>query len=232
MEYPTKGEHVLIVGQNGSGKSVMLQHLLRQADISPVFVIDSKIDNGFLALARPDESMIIFSDGLYEFAKWIGKTPARKIPDYVIIRPPASEAAEPFVLDKYLELIHAHYRAPCITAIDELYMLHRGGRAGAGLTGMLTRGRSVDHRLYGCSQRPGWISRFCLSEPSHYYVFRLIDVEDRKRLRHIGYDDKKTLDNYHFFEYHVKSGIGEYSEPLDVPDSYLSENVSDSGRWL
>ena len=231
MEIPKKGEHAIVIGQNGSGKSYLLQELIRLAEIAPIFILDSKGDNGFLTVSRPDETLTIFSDGIEKFKKFIAQ-PARKIPEYVVIRPPDAEVTVPEVLDYYVQLIRDNFKRPCVIVIDELYMLHRNGRCGPGIAGALTRGRSRDQRLYGASQRPGWISRFCLSEVNHYYVFRLVDIDDRKRLSFIGLDKSRPLDQFHFYEYHAKSGAGAQHAPLPYRAEIDSVNVTDKGRWI
>ena len=225
------GDHVAAVGQTGSGKSVLLQELIKQAVTAPVFVMDSKIDEGFLSLARPDETLIVFDEGLDKFARYIAQAP-RKIADYVIIRPPLDEVTDPDTLDEYVLLIHTRFKHPCIIVIDELYMLHKNGRAGPGLSGALTRGRSKKHSLYGATQRPSWISRFCISEMSHYFVFRLMEVDDRKRFSHIGYDKNKMLDRYHYYAYDSKSGESGEFPPLNISKSEYSDNTDEKGRWL
>lgn len=225
------GEHVVAVGQTGSGKSVMMQELIRAAPVAPVFVMDSKADEGFLDLNRFDESLIVFDAGLEAFAKYL-RQPARKIADYVIIRPPLDEVTDPDILDEYIMLIHVRFNHPCIIVVDELYMLHKNGRAGPGLSGALTRGRSKGHSLYGATQRPSWISRFCISEMSHYYIFRLMEIDDRKRFSHIGYDKNKMLDRYHYFMYNSKTGEGGEYPPLDLPEQRNVITSHDKGRWL
>lgn len=224
------GEHVVAVGQTGSGKSVMMQALIRAAPVAPVFVMDSKADDGFLTLNRPDETLEIFEGGIDKFLKYI-KQPARKIPDYVVIRPPLIEVTDPDTLDDYIGAIHTMFNHKCVIVVDELYMLHKNGRAGPGLSGALTRGRSKGHSLFGATQRPSWISRFCISEMSHYFIFRLMEVDDRKRFAHIGYDKNKMLDRYHYFQYNSKSGEGGEYPPLTLPQVESASSI-DKGRWL
>lgn len=66
--------------------------------------------------------------------------------------------------------------------IDELYTLHTGGRAGEGLTGVLTRGREMKQSFLGLTQRPAWVSRFCFSESDYVIGMDLALKEDRKRM--------------------------------------------------
>jgi hypothetical protein len=225
------GEHVVAVGQTGSGKSVMMQELIRAAPVAPVFVMDSKADDGFLNLNRSDETLEVFEGNVDEFAKFI-RQPPRKFADYIIIRPPLIEVTDPDALDEYIALIHVHFKNKCVIVVDELYMLHKNGRAGPGLSGALTRGRSKGHSLFGATQRPSWISRFCISEMSHYFIFRLMEIDDRKRFSHIGYDKNKMLDRYHYFQYNSKTGEGGEFPPLLLPENSETVHKIDKGRWL
>jgi len=229
------GEHVLVAGQTGSGKTVLLQELIRKSEVAPVFIIDSKGDNGFLTLARPDETLIIYGNSPGEncehFFSWI-QQPSRKIPEYVVIRPPFDEVTEPGILDLYVLNIYKYFKGPCIVVVDELYMLHKSGRCGPGVSAMLTRGRSQGKSLYGATQRPAWISGFCLSEATYYFIFRLLDINDRKRLTHIGFETKTLLDKFHYYEYSSNEG-GVYQPPLELTfQSGETGNFNNSSRWL
>lgn len=225
-----KGEHVIIAGQTGSGKSVMLQELLRKATTAPVIVLDSKIDDGFLSLNVSHETLEIFSGGIAAYRKYI-KKPVRRLPDYLIIRPPVNEVTDPTVLDEYLQATYNLLRGGCVMAVDELYMIHDGGRAGNGLVSFLTRGRSANKSFYGATQRPRWVSRFCFSEATHYFIFKLMEKADRASLQHIGYSKEKVLDNFHFFYYGVKENKQGYFKPIPFKNFENSNNFKPRG-WI
>lgn len=210
----------------------MLQELIRRATIAPVFILDSKGDDGFLTIARPDESIQIFDKGLDEYRKFL-KQPARKIPDYVVIRPPLDEITEPYLLDDYLLVTYNQFKGPHIMIADELYMIHKGGRSGPGLIAYLTRGRAAKKTLYGATQRPAWVSGFCLSEPQNFFVFRLMDIKDRQRLTHIGYESKTILPKYHYYCYDGVEGSGEFFEPIPFNDtSTKHKSIIDKKGWI
>ena len=226
------GDHALIVGQTGSGKSVLLQRLIQESEIAPVFILDSKGDDGFLNLNQPGETSEIFDGGIFEFKKFIMQ-PVRRLPTYIIIRPPLEEIMNHLILDDYLVEIYTKFKGQCLMIVDELYMIHKSGRCGNGLTAFLTRGRSQGKSLLGATQRPSWISGFCLSECTHYYVFRLIDINDRKRLTHIGYEKDKMLDRFHFYEYNAKDGRGILKPPLPIAPNTLQKNSQDlNDNWI
>jgi hypothetical protein len=223
-----RGQHVIVIGQTGSGKTVCLTELIKRADYAPVFILDSKLDDAFLSCPLPDESLIIYSKGLTAFDTWLNGTPGRKIPDYVIIRPPVEELAEPETLDGYLFSVYTRLKIPAIFVVDELYMIHRSGRCFDGLTAMFTRGRSKGFSLYGATQRPSWVAGFCFSEPSHYYVYRLMDEKDRKRLSHIGLPNK-VIDKYNYFRYSSDTNEGSIQPPLDAAKP---TNTIDNSGWI
>ena len=230
IRLPKPGEHAFIAGQTGSGKSVMLQHLIRQSTTSPVFIMDSKGDDGFLDLALPAETLVIFDAGIKAFYNYV-RQPKRKIADYVVIRPPLGELGEVEILDYYLLLIYTYFRGHAIIAVDELYMIHKSGRCGKGLNALLTRGRSKGMSLYGATQRPAWISGFCMSEATHYLIFRLIDVKDRARLTHVGYPKDKVLDRYHYFDYDSMTGEQGYFDPLPF-DEVVNDDKPQPNGWI
>jgi DNA helicase HerA-like ATPase len=224
------GEHALIVGQTGSGKSVLLQTLIKNSVVAPIFIMDSKGDDGFLTLNRSDERLEIFDGGIDAFEKYIKRAP-RRIPDYVVIRPPIDELDDVEIVDNYLLLIYTYFKGKAIIAIDELYMIHKSGRCGRGLSALLTRGRSQGKSLFGATQRPSWISGFCLSEATHYFVFRLIDINDRKRLSHIGYNKNEMMERYHYYCYDSLTGNGENFKPLPFDNNSTNDYIDKKG-WI
>lgn len=68
------------------------------------------------------------------------------------------------------------------------------------------QGRSRNVGGWGGSQRPVYVPRFFLSEATHFMIFRLVDIDDRKRLS--GFAGKAVLnrpvDRFGFYHYNVK----------------------------
>jgi len=223
-----RGQHAIVIGQTGSGKTVCLVELIKRADYAPVFILDSKLDDAFLACPLPSETLIVFDKGQAAFDLWLSKTPGRKIPDYVIIRPPIEELPDPETLDGYLFSVYTRLKIPAVFVVDELYMIHRSGRCFDGLTAMFTRGRSSGFSLYGATQRPSWVAGFCFSEPSHYFVYRLMDEKDRKRLSHIGMPNK-VLDKFNYYRYSSDTNDGSIEPPLSTMPA--NENLNSNG-WI
>lgn len=206
------GEHGIILGQNGSGKSVMLLEQARRAPLGPVVVMDTKIDEGFTRLAEKESAEIVSSLAEYKRAL---KRKANKMPDYLIVRPPIEEVTDPEALDLYCQ--EAYEKTHLYFLVDEAYQLHNNGRAYPGLIGLLTRGRSRKISVVLCSQRPKWLSIFCLTEVKHFYIFRLIDRGDRARIAELTPYNRDTIPpEYHFYYYNIKSGEYILFAPLDI----------------
>jgi len=184
---PQRGERLLLIGQTGSGKSVLASQLIERAP-APVFVLDSKGEPAVQSIEERVHSMGQLRGMRREEA-----------PDYVLIQPSVEEVADPASLDEYVRIIH-EWHTPATLYIDELYMMHNGGRAYPGLIGAYTRGRSAGLTLIGGTQRPAWVSRFALSESSAYIVFRIVDRTDKKRISEVipGFDKLEQPQPFHW----------------------------------
>lgn len=202
-----RGERGIILGQTGSGKTVGAMHHLRESPLSPVLVFDTKIEPSFENLPLSDESMELIESGDDFLKQW----KQRKQPDYLLIRPSMAEVANPELLDDLLLQFYSMGRG-ALLYIDEAYQWHVAGRAGAGLTGILTRGRSKGMSTLLSSQRPAWVSRFCFTEVQKYYIFLLSDKRDHQTVANYvpGFDLCQRPVKYHSWFYHA----GETESPL------------------
>lgn len=186
------GERGLIIGQTGSGKSFGAAWMARHAE-QRVIIMDTKHEPLFDRLPKPGEEALIVSS----VAEMLEAVKRKKGAEYIIVRPPSTVLAEPETLDGYLAAIYEHAR-DVFTLIDETYTFHTNGRAHAGLIGMLTRGRSRGLTTLMGTQRPAWVSRFCLTEAQKYYVFRIADKRDWNTLSSVGPFIQRQIPKYHF----------------------------------
>lgn len=187
---PSEGEKLLIVGQNGSGKTAFASWVLERIPTSPTLIYDTKNEPKFPMLPK---SKIAESWGEVMEAMDDGET------DFVIFRPPLEDLNDPDVLDSYL-LEHYHSLPQVPAYIDEGYSFHKNGREGPGLTALFTRGRSKGITTIICSQRPAKISRFCVTEAQRVAAFRLMDRKDRQRLADVipNFDRLEPAKPFHF----------------------------------
>jgi hypothetical protein len=76
--------------------------------------------------------------------------------------------------------------------IDELYYIQQELKLTQQVTQLLTQGRSNHISVVIGIQRPAWVTRFALSEPSHILCARLGDRRDAKTIKEIIGDSYLT----------------------------------------
>lgn len=175
----------------GSGKTGLALFMLKRLVQSPIVIYDTKIEPKFERLKN--------SRIAHDWAQVMTAADDDTI-DYIIFRP-SHRDYKPDVLDEFLE---RHYfdlhNVPAY--IDEVYSFHKNGQAGPGLTALLTRGRSKGITTLMSTQRPAWISRFCLSEADKNYIFYLSDIRDKKVLAGVIPKFDKLADPPQFGHWH------------------------------
>ncbi len=191
---PKRGERGFVVGQTGSGKTAFSCWLLERIDFAPIFIYDSKEEPKFDALTP---NRVVYD------IESMDKAYDDPTLDYIIVRPPLSVTSDPEALDA---LLYHHYEnySDSVAYIDELLQFHKNGRAGKGLQGLLTRGRSRGITTIMATQRPAWISLFAISEAQKFYLFFLSHEDDKKRLSKVIRDFDKLPDppkhGFYFYE--------------------------------
>lgn len=227
------GERALIVGQTGMGKTAFACYMLKQHSRVPVIIYDTKIEPKFSKLPK---SVVVnsYQDLLKQY---------RKVDiDYIVFRPSIKLANDPEYLDHLLLEHYEHLKyADCY--IDELYMFGIGARPGAGITALLTRGRSRNITTIMSTQRPAWIPKITITESQRFYIFSLIDKNDVKRLGDVipNFEDtfyENPLPKYAFFYYEVGASMTEAVKvdpvPLDasMATGYVDEVDAPRVRWF
>lgn len=201
--FPEMGERALIVGQTGSGKTAFACHLLHSLKFAPFIIYDTKEEEKFDALER---STVVHNEE--EKRKALSDEEI----DFVIYRPDLDVTVDSEAMDNLL-LTHYNEHHNIGAYLDEAYSFHNGGRAGTGLTGLLTRGRSRGITSIISTQRPALISRFCISEAQKHFIFRLTDMKDKKRIGDFVPDFAELSDPPRF-------GYWRYSVGDDAPQKF------------
>lgn len=196
---PEAGERAVIVGFTGSGKTGFACWLMRRIPRSPIVIYDTKEENKFTRLPG---SRVAFTWGqvLEQF-----DNPET---DYIVFRPPVEDLVDPAALDDYLFRHYMELKG-ADAYVDEAYSFHNNARPGKGLVALLTRGRSRGISTIISTQRPTWLSRFVFTESQRFYIFRLLDKSDRKRLTDVipGFIDLPEPVRHGF--YYFRSGDDE-----------------------
>lgn len=224
------GQRGIIIGQTGSGKTLGAIWHMQQAPFDNVIVLDTKGEPNFNKLARDDETI-----NFYNSAAAFSSALKKPLANFSIVRPEPNELIDLDYLDSVLMDIYNRGRE-CLVYVDEAYQWHINGRAGAGLTGLLTRGRSKGISTLLSTQRPAWISRFCFSESQKFYVYKLSDKRDVKTVsEHIPeLFSYFVVKPYHFWFYDNASDMDQagFFKPVPMPD-LKNLAVDDVGRkWL
>lgn len=195
-----KGQRGLIVGQTGSGKSQNALFQLRNSRVWPVVIFDTKIEDEFLGLPDAGDTLEL-TNNFGEF-KELSKRRRDERPTFTVVRPALDELTDFEALDAYTRLAYDKFGSGMFY-FDEIYNWHNRGQAGNGLIGLLTRGRSKGKTVLMATQRPSWISRFCLTEAQKFYIHWLIDQRDKKTLAEVipGFEYLPDLPLHHFYFY-------------------------------
>ncbi len=198
----------------------MLYYAMQQQRL-PVVIVDSKNERAFDKLPNS-----LVCDGLT--TDWIASYTSDSPVSTVVIRPYPEECT-PDALDDFLYSIYETATNVCV-CIDELYMVHKNGRAGRGLIALLTRGRSDNITVIGATQRPTWLSMFCLSEADYYMIYRLKLAKDRERMAELTGDTKtlEQLDKYHYWCYGETQDFLSSMPPVSQPLAATSVTPADS----
>jgi hypothetical protein len=175
---------------------------------SPIVIYDTKHEPKFLTM--PNNRLVTNLADAHEAVDDPGV-------DYVVIRPEPHITADPALLDELLQYHEQNWRGTD-AYIDEAYHFHRGGRAGPGLIGLYTRGRSRGITTLASTQRPAWISGFMFSETRLFYVFRLTRRSDRKRVADFieGFDDLPAPTGHQYYFYRDGAEPPQLMKPIPL----------------
>lgn len=197
---PQPGERGLIIGQTGSGKTAFALYMLERLKDVPIICYDTKGEDKFLTLAG---SRVAYSEN--QVIDAIGDPET----DYIIYRPPPEFLADPKLLDDLLTIhFNNYFNIPAY--IDEVTQFYNSRNPGAGLLGLLSRGRSRGITTIMSTQRPVAIASACKTEAQKFYIFTLLSDKDKKSVGDI-------VPNYDKYANPVKHGFYFYKAGEENP---------------
>ena len=191
--------HVLVCGGTGSGKSYLAERYL--AGYKYVIKLDTKDETGERRAANKpawygltenkDYTVITNFDDLDDVET-----------DKIIFVPDYYDQTEE-LFNRFFDWVFL--RQNTIVWVDELMGIATSYKAPRSLMRCYTQGRSKNIGIWGCSQRPAGIPAICLSNSDYYFIFKLNNINDRKRLYDMtGMDDFLELPRDHnFWYYHM-----------------------------
>ena len=183
MTQGKQGEHVIIVGDTGSGKTYLESKLLHLRE--HVIVLRTKPDDikfsGFHKIRTFDHL------GDIKFSKFL------LVPSYDL---------QQFQLARTMDRVWRE--GGWTLAVDELYYATDILRLQRPINKLFTQGRSKRITVVAGMQRPAWISRFALSQSTHAFIFRcegrdLTSLSQALSPRIVPYVDKLSGHQFCYF---------------------------------
>lgn len=161
-------EHCFIAGMTQSGKTFLTQTYLANYQ-EQIYVLDTK--GAFNWNQVPDKDKEIITN-----LEQITTATKRK----VIYRPVWEELKFEFY-NAFFEFCMK--RRNCIIVVDEVMQVcPNANRIPEWYKGALTRGMELGVGVWSLSQRPSQIPIVVMTESTHYFIFKLNSVDDRKRI--------------------------------------------------
>lgn len=189
-----QGEHVAVVGQTGSGKSVLLLSLAKLIGSRPG---KDRRPSRVVVLGTKPRDDTLSSLGWPVITKW----PPAYGQEHCIVWPRGGGASTmaPRQRRVFAPLLDRIYQEGGQTVvIDEAAYFEIGLPEGLGLSATMgqfwSAGRSNKLTLLGATQRPRNVTRLMWSEPSWVFVFPPDDADDLKRVAELSGAKDRVLE--------------------------------------
>lgn len=184
-----RGEHVLIAGPTGTGKTTIAAQLVERRSHVMTFatkLTDPTLDREYRGWDRVRD--------VSEIRSWMSRV-------IVQARPPkragrgmlALRAAQRDVFPRALDWVYQN-GGWCVLVDETLYMADpKYGNVGSQIEMMHYHGRSMGISMVTLTQRPAWIPKIIYSSASHAYIAKTRDAQDLKRLAELAGTDPDEL---------------------------------------
>jgi hypothetical protein len=215
---PDDSSRVLVVGSTGSGKSQFAIAMLSTRNWGqggiPWFILDYKGEDLIEEILAETGSDGHFNDGPIKRVSVYSDPPKQPGLYYVKLRPHVDDIAIELFLQKiYDRASNGRRRIGSGIFLDEGYALPRNCKF---FDVLLTQGRTLKCPIICLYQRPVHMSRFAVTQASFIAMFRVQDLQDKKRLSEytapaIGVNNEpitpfSVLPSYHCLWYDVSRG--------------------------
>lgn len=183
FKFPTlrPSDSVAIVGHKGSGKTELAKKLI--VTQRNMLILDTKRTEDW-----SDVGTVVNSKEIFKVRG--GRFVYRVDPEFV---------TDPEAQSQFFRWCLDRGNSPCF--VDELFTV----KDTPGLMMLATQGRASNSGLWIGAQRPFNLPLYAMSEPNHFFVFRLLMLRDRQRIEEISGAriPWKTLQQEQFSFYHA-----------------------------
>lgn len=171
-----QGEHVIVIGPTGCGKTTILLEIMEQRRFVCVFAtkpfdptLEKLRDRGFTVIRE-----------------W----PPPVNVERVVLWPKIQRITDQPNQQKVfaVALADIYHQGKWCAVVDEMKYVSKNLRLGPILEMLLQQGRSLKCSFLGAVQRPAWIPLAAYSEPSHVFVFKPRDIHNVRRVGEIAGD--------------------------------------------
>lgn len=184
-----QGEHVVIVGPTGSGKSVLMRSLMTRRDW--VTVLCSK--------KRDATYTDYLNSGYIRALKWPPPLPPKGADSqHVLLWPKIGNISDLDTLNPIFShcLDSVFVDEGWCVGLDDLYFLCKRAKLQGQIEALNYQVRSMGVSLVSCLQRPAWVPRTTWDQASHAFVRRLADTEDLRTIRGLAPGTTRDLETW------------------------------------
>jgi len=194
-----KDEHVFICGSTGCGKTVLANCYLSNT-LHRTFVLDTK--GTFKWFKAQDKTSIFTRDinKIESLNKGILNQQKFKKIHKIIYRSTGPDLTQEN-LNRFFQYIY--HLGNSIVYIDEIAQCCKGPlKFPVYMQYLYQQGRELGISVWGSTQRPRHIANFCMTEATHFFIFRMNAMADRKKVSEDCSNDvfKEKLSG-HYFRY-------------------------------
>ncbi len=215
-----RNDRAAIIGQTGCGKTTLAEYLLDDPDKKKTVIWDPKGSES-ISKFHPKFKRV------GSVSQLIDEAEDRNVERLIYTPSPMVAENED---DQERMLAWVYERGYTRLYIDEATSLACGRFSSNILTAVLNRGRERGVSTITATQRPSGVPMNILSEAQWFFVFKLLLLQDKKRVQDmtgITVEEQMTLERFEFFVWSDRYGRIGKRVKLKIPNSNMEE--SDNG---